>query len=341
MTIPTIITESAAYLLTMLIGTVIAVLAWETITKRLIKRLPRRNKTLVICLGGTVALLVFFLLWKTGFFNVYKYNGRIDLHLQECIVTLYCILLIALLALFHTRQLETVKKLKNSIFLFLLLALYSTSVLGIISCRMWEETYNARWFGCYDPNIDYFSKMTEPVETKYSYLPEDGVWAAIFGVLGTIVAVCIGIILWKFQPKGRIKVNLIYQDIKIGSLTHKNKRYIFDVETENQEKAEEMGFPSTFLFGNKKKLESDKLFTFLARFIPDMVRTDLIPKTGILKTDDDFTKLIKSAKLNTRRSEPYIEVKKDRTYFILYIILLAAIGVFCLLRELVYYIPIQ
>jgi hypothetical protein len=223
MTIPIIITESAAYLLTMLIGTVIAVLEWETITdffKCLIKRLPIKYKSLIICIVVTVALSV-LLLWIAGFLTGSENdNGQIDIHLQKCIVTLYFILLIVLLALFHSRKLETVKrfykKLKISIFLFLLLVLYSSSVLGIISCEMWDWTVDVSrvsQYGIYgmqyNPyidaavypqlDVDYFFKMTKPVEIKYSYSPDDDVWAAIFGVLGAIVALCIGIILWKFQ----------------------------------------------------------------------------------------------------------------------------------------------
>lgn len=105
-------------------------------------------------------------------------------------------------------------------------------------------------------------------------------------------------------------VKLNFNKFNLGELTFNGSEYIFKINEESKKMLLKTGNKVALFDTNKQEVKSKELFLPFKRFLPDDEnKQKMLESLGVLKTDNDFEKLLKISKFNLSQDTFWLEYK--------------------------------
>jgi|LGVE01.1.fsa_nt_gb hypothetical protein len=105
------------------------------------------------------------------------------------------------------------------------------------------------------------------------------------------------------------QLKLNFNEYNLGVLTYENKNYSFTLNKESSELLLKSGVDLLATESEKESVISKELPLAFKNFLPDTEeKLTMLKKFGILKTDSDFEKLLKIAKLKLNKEGFWLEI---------------------------------
>ena len=105
-------------------------------------------------------------------------------------------------------------------------------------------------------------------------------------------------------------IHLYFNAFHLGQLTYEGASYNFILDHESTKMLIKAGVNIAVFEANKEQLQTKELPLVFKNFLPDTKeKADLLESFGILKTDSDFEKLVKIAKLKLSKEKFWLSLK--------------------------------